>query len=163
MSPSEPVGWRTAAITLWAVLGVAGILGRAVYALGARGLATLREGLGPMEVTLLLVLTAGFVCVEGVGALQARWVPRVVRRIGELRHGARRRDIVLGPLYGMGLVGGSRSTRLRSWAGLIAIVLAVLLVRSFPDPWRGIVDVAVAAALAWGTVALLIQAGRAFR
>ncbi|MBW3553472.1 MAG: hypothetical protein KY466_08180 [Gemmatimonadetes bacterium] len=163
MSSSEPVGWRTAAITLWAVLGVAGILGRAVYALGGRGLATLRQGLGPLELTLLLVLTAALVYGEGVGALQERWVPAVVRRVGELRRGARRRDVVLAPLYGMGLVGGSRRTTLRSWAGVAAIVVAVLVVRSFPEPWRSIVDLGVAAALAWGTVALLVQAARAFR
>ena len=163
MSPSEQVGRRTTAITLWAVLGVAGILGRAVYALGGRGLATVREGLGPIQLALLLVLTAAFVYVEGVGALQARWVPKVVRRIDELRRGARRRDVLLAPLYAMGLVGGSTRTAVRSWAGVAAIVAAVLVVRSFPEPWRGIVDLAVAAALAWGTVALLIQALRAFR
>lgn len=163
MSPSEPVGWRTTAITLWAVLGVAGILGRAVYALGGRGLAMLREGLGPVPLTLLLVLTAALVYVEGVGALQVRWVPKVVRRIGELRRGARRRDVLLAPLYAMGLMGGSTRTRVQSWAGVAAIVAAVLVVRSFPDPWRGMVDLAVAAALAWGTLALLIQAVRAFR
>ena len=163
MSQSEPGGWRATAITLWAVLGVAAILGRAVYALGGRGLATLREGLGPVPLTLLLVLTAAFVYVEGVGALQVRWVPKVVRRIGELRRGARRRDILLAPLYCMGLVGGSRRTKARSWAGVAAIVVAVLVVRSFPEPWRGIVDLSVAAALGWGTLALLIQAARAFR
>lgn len=163
MSPSEPAGWRTAAITLWAVLGIGAILGRAVHALGGRGLATLREGLGPAELTLLLVLTAGFVYVEGVGALQKRWVPKVVRRVEELRRGARRLDLIAAPLYAMGLVGGARRTTLRSWAGVAAIVVAVLVVRSFPEPWRGIVDLAVAAALAWGTAALLIQAVRAFR
>ena len=163
MSQSEPEGWRTTAITLWAVLGVAAVLGRAVYVLGGRGLATLGEGLGPLPLTLLLVLTAAFVYVEGVGALQVRWVPKVVRRVGELRRGARRRDVLLAPLYAMGLVGGSRRTVLLSWAGVAAIVVAVLVVRRFPEPWRGIVDLAVAAALAWGTAALLIQAARAFR
>jgi hypothetical protein len=32
-----------------------------------------------------------------------------------------------------------------------------------PEPWRGVVDVAVAAALVWGTVALLVEAGRRLR
>lgn len=163
MSSAEAVGWKTHAVTLWGVLGIAAILGRAVYALGGRGLATVREGLGPLELTLLLALTGAFLYVEGVGALQVRWVPKVVRRIGELRRGARPLHVLLAPLYGMGLVGASRSTTVRSWAGVAAIVAAVLLVRTFPEPWRGIVDLAVAAALAWGTVALLLQAVRAFR
>ena len=62
---------------------------------------------------------------------------------------------LLAPLYGLSLIGASRKETARAWAGTLAIVLAVLVVRSFPEPWRGITDFAVAAALAWGLAAIV--------
>jgi hypothetical protein len=58
------------------------------------------------------------------------------------------------------LVGAPRPTLARAWLGVAGIVLAVLLVRALPDPWRGIIDLAVAAALAWGLLVLVRGAPR---
>ena len=54
----------------------------------------------------------------------------------------------------MSLIGASRAQVLRSWTMVAAILLAVLVVRTFPEPWRGIIDLSVAAALAWGLAAI---------
>lgn len=40
---------------------------------------------------------------------------------------------------------------------------AALAVSALPSPWRGIIDGAVALALSWGLVALLVQLARALR
>jgi hypothetical protein len=52
---------------------------------------------------------------------------------------------------------------IKAWGGTAAIVAAVILVRNFPEPWRGITDLAVAAALTWGLGAIVAKAPEAFR
>ncbi len=70
---------------------------------------------------------------------------------------------LLAPLYGLSLVGTRRDDLIRGWLLTTGILGAVLIVRTLPDPWRGIVDFAVAAALAWGLVAILRRVPEAVR
>lgn len=157
---AEPAGSATQrasapVASLWTVLGVSLLFMMAIWRLGGRGLATIRGGLGGFEWAVLVFLTLIFVYGEGYRALDRRWVPGLIRRARALgRHGSLLLRL-LGPLHGMALVGVERPRLLRAWAGTTAIVGAVLLVRVFPEPWRGIVDFAVAAALAWGLMAIL--------
>jgi hypothetical protein len=142
-----------------AVVGVALLFAFAVFRLGRQGLEAIRSGLTPLEWGLLLILTGLFVWGEGVRALSRKWVPRVVDRAAALP----RRSLLLrllGPLHAMGLVGGTRRGMIRAWLGTAAVVVAVVAVRALPSPWRGIVDFAVAAALAWGIVALAREVRR---
>lgn len=147
----------------WGVLGVAAVFATAVIRLGERGLATIAGGLTPLQWLALVALTAVFVYGEGFRALQRRYVPHVLNRVEQLRHHPRRWYLLLAPLHALSLIGGSRGLLARAWAGTVAIAVAVAVVRSFPEPWRGITDFAVAAALAWGTVALATAAWRAWR
>lgn len=159
MTQPPPRETRAATATLWwAVVGVALILLQAVVALGARALETVAAGLTPLEWAALAVLTAAFVYGEGVRAIGGRWVPYVLARARRLAERPRPVYVVLAPLYAMGLVGGTRRQAAVSWGGVAAVVGAVVLVRAFPEPWRGITDFAVAAALAWGVGALLVRA-----
>lgn len=155
-------GFGTVA-TAWALLGPALLFLFAVYRLGQRGLATVQEGLTPREWLILLALTAAFVVGEGVGALQGRWVPRLVERASRLRHEGGRVYRLLAPLYGMSLIGAPAQRVARSWGLTLGIVGMVLIVRAFPEPWRGITDLAVAAALLWGLGAIVARAPEAFR
>lgn len=141
--------------SLWAVLGVAGLFAVAVVRLGWQGIVTIRSGLGGLEWVVLVGLTGAFVYGEGYRAIDRRWVPNLFRRARELR--SERRLLVrwLAPLHGLSLIAASRRRLLRGWLGTSAIVVAVLVVRSLPAPWRGIVDFAVATALAWGLIAIL--------
>lgn len=150
---------RAVLATCWALCGVLAIFADAVLALGGRGLQTVRAGLAPMEWVALYVLVALFVYGEGVRALQHRWIPLVLARCIDVAR-ARGLHQLLAPLYAMLLVGAPRRTLARAWLGVAGIVLAVLLVRALPDPWRGIIDLAVAAALAWGLLVLLRGAPR---
>ncbi len=147
----------------WAVMGVSILFASAVYRLGARGIATARDGLGPWEWTALVLLTVTFVYGEGFRVLDRRWVPDMLKRALRLRREGGVLLRLLAPLYGLSLIGAPRHRLLRAWAGTAAIVLAVLLVRSFPEPWRGITDFAVAAALAWGLLAILRRVLSALR
>ena len=62
---------------------------------------------------------------------------------------------LLAPLHAMGLIGGEPRTLVRSWLGVASVAVAVLVVRRLPDPWRGMIDLAVALALVWGVWGLL--------
>jgi hypothetical protein len=150
-------------VQAWAVAGVVFLFAEAAWRLALRGVDAVRGGLTPFEWLALVLLTAAFVYGEGVRALQRRWVPYVLARIQRLRAERRLRYHLAAPLYAMSLIGPPRAAVVRAWAGVAAIISAVLIVSRLPDPWRGIVDSAVAAALVWGASALLYGAGRAFR
>ena len=126
-----------------------------IYRLGTRGVVTIQAGLGWGEWSMLVLLTVAFVYGEGFRVLDRRWVPSVVERALLVRDDPRLLVRLLAPLYGLSLVGARRDDLIRGWLLATAILSAVLIVRALPDPWRGIVDFAVAAALAWGLVAIL--------
>jgi hypothetical protein len=148
---------------LWGLTGVVALFTMAVVRLGARGIAAIADGLTMGEWIALLALTAVFVYGEGVRALQRKWVPWVVARLELLRTERRGWYLALAPLHAMALIGAAPRLVAAAWAGSFTIFLAVLIVSRFPDPWRGIVDFAVASALAWATVALVVQGLRANR
>jgi hypothetical protein len=141
------------------VTGVALTFAWAVYRLGLRGVDTIAAGLSPWEWTALVALTAAFLYGEGVRALGRRWVPWMVGRSRRLR-GESTLFRVLAPLYAMSLVGREGGSVVRAWAGVTAIVFAVVVVSRFAEPWRGIVDLAVASALAWGLFAMARESRR---
>jgi hypothetical protein len=147
--------WRELAAPAWAVAGVSALFASASYRLGERGIAVIRDGLGGWEWVALACLTGLFVYGEGFLALDRKWVPGLMRRARELRTERRLVLRLLAPLYGLSLIGAPPAKLVPSWLGTGAIVGAILLVRALPDPWRGIIDFAVAAALAWGLVAIL--------
>jgi hypothetical protein len=147
----------------WGVLGVALLFVTAVLRLGARGLATISAGLTGWEWLALAALTAVFVYGEGVRALQRKWVPWALGRLVALHDERRTWYLLLAPLHAMAFVGGPASLLVRAWAGSLAIVVAVFVVSRFPEPWRGITDIAVASALAWATVVLVVGGVRGLR
>ena len=126
--------------------------------LGRRAFVTVSHGLEPLEWLALAIVTIGFVYGEGVRALERRWVPRMVTRAAELNPGAPRLHRVFAPLYAMSLIGAERGPVVRAWLGAAAIVVAVLVVRGLPEPWRGIIDAGVGAALLWGLLAIAREA-----
>ena len=144
-----------AVVSAWTLIGVAALFASAVYRLGSRGVATIQAGLGWGEWSALVLLTVAFVYGEGFRALDRRWIPRLVERARLVGDDPRLFVRLLAPLYGLSLVGAGRDELVRGWLLTAAILGAVLIVRALPDPWRGIVDFAVAAALAWGLVAIL--------
>jgi hypothetical protein len=148
---------------VWALTGIGLLFLFAVFRLGRRGVLTIQQGLSAGQWAVLVALVVIFVYTEGADALQRRWVPRVIARAAELRQGRILAYQLLAPAFAMSLIGAARRDAVRAWITTNAIVLAVLLVRTFPQPWRGITDLAVACGLAWGLGAIVLQAPRAFR
>jgi hypothetical protein len=153
-------GGRDDAAAWWAVTGVTALFATAVVRLGVRGVMTMAGGLAAAEWVALIVITAVFVYGEGVRALQMKYLPRLLERVAEVRAERRVLPRLLAPLHALMLVYAPAGTLIRAWAGSVAIALAVIIVRGFAEPWRGIVDFAVAAALGWATVVLIAGAIR---
>lgn len=96
--------------------------------------------------------------------LERRWVPELMARAHRLANEERSLVFrVLAPLYGLALIGRSPHQLKRAWLGAGAILLAIATVRALPDPWRGIINFAVAAALVWGLATILHAAPRVLR
>ncbi|MDH3424525.1 MAG: hypothetical protein OEN00_16135, partial [Gemmatimonadota bacterium] len=104
-----------------------------------------------------------FVYGEGVRALGRRWVPDVIDRARRLRSDPSRLMRLSGPLYGLRLVGRDRVALFWGWFTTVAIVVAVFVVRALPEPWRGIVDFAVAGALMWALIVIVRRFPEAIR
>ena len=138
----------------WAVGVVLLAFVEAIARLGARALHTLAAGLGDGEALVFAVLVVAFAWGEGVLALHRRFVPRVVSAALALEPG----EGWWAPLRVLGLLGGTRGARWSAWASVVLIVIAAVVVAHLPAPWRGLVDGAVAVALAIGATSL---AGRA--
>jgi hypothetical protein len=146
---------RELAITTWAVSGVGLFFVEAVARLGARTVRLLRGGLDTTGWVALVVVVALFCYGEGYRALQRRFVPHVIARaVAFGTTGSGCLPLLGAPLHAMSLVGASRRDLVRAWVGVGLIVMAIVVVRALPAPWRGIVDAGVTAALAWGLVAL---------
>lgn len=149
-------------VAAWALIGLCIVFVNAIVRLGARALDTLAGGLTSGQWAFLVVLTLMFVYTEGIRGIQGRFAPRVAERLHELLRRRRLLWDVLAPLYLLSLVGAPPRTLVRAWAGVTAIVIAVMIVRMFAEPWRGITDFAVVTALGWGLVATIVHALRSF-
>jgi hypothetical protein len=158
--PSVALGRRpgTAAFA-WAIVGVGATFVEAIYRLGGRALATIESGLTVRQWLAFGACVVLFGYAEGYRALQRRFVPHVLARSLSLGLDFRCRPLltVLAPLYAVSLLGAERRAASGAYASVGLIVAAVWVVRALPHPWRGIVDGAVAVALSWGLLSLVIQ------
>ena len=149
-------------IAIWAVIGVSLLFLRALIALGARAVETVETGLAPWQWAVLLGSVVFFCYVEGYRALQRKFAPMVVSRALEIsRTSTGWASTLTAPLYAFSLIGADRKRIIRAWVGVAAVIVAIILVRMLPFPWRGIVDAAVCAALLWGLVSMIVLLSRA--
>jgi hypothetical protein len=143
----------------WALAGLVLLLGRASVSLTLKGYhEVVAPGLlTPVEWMALAGIALLFVWGEGWMALHRKWAPRVAGRIRDLDAELGALGLVLAPLHAVGLVGAPRRTLVRTWSGVAAIVVAVVLVRQLAQPWQGMIKLGVAGALALGVVSLTVR------
>jgi hypothetical protein len=134
-------------------------LAEATFRLGERALETLHEGMSLPQYALFALSVIAFGYGEGYRALHRRFVPHVIARAIELAKSDNRgvRGFLIAPLYVLDLVQTTPRALRVAWLSIALIVLAVVLVRELPDPYRGIVDGGVAVALSIGLMSLLFN------
>jgi hypothetical protein len=146
---------RLGLVGAWGILGVAATFAQAVTKLAPVAAAALRdERLGARHVAFLAAWSAFCVYVEGYRAFQKRFCPRVVARAVDLGARPRALDSLLAPAYCMGLFRAPRRLLMTSWGVVLGVSTIVVIVRTLPQPLRGLVDAGVLLALAWGLACL---------
>jgi len=91
---------------------------------------------------------------EGYRGFYKGFSPRVVARAGYLARNPVWWHVLLAPAYCMGFIHATRKRKIVSFSLTAGIVVLVLVVRFLPQPWHGIVDFGVVAALSYGLAAI---------
>ena len=91
---------------------------------------------------------------EGYKGFHLGFAPRVVVRARYLADNPRPLHVLLAPLFCMGYIYATRKRQILSFALTAMIICFVLIVRSLPQPWRGILDAGVVAGLGLGVLSI---------
>lgn len=91
---------------------------------------------------------------EGYKGFHLGFAPRVVVRARYLADNPRPLHVLLAPLFCMGYIYATRKRQILSIALTAMIVCFVLIARSMPQPWRGIVDAGVVVGLTLGVASI---------
>ena len=146
---------------LWGVLGVAAMLGTAVYRLMPYVLELRDYELGALQL-VAIVAWAGFMgWTEGYKGFHLGFSPRVAARARYLREHPRPLHVLFAPFFCFGYFHATRRRQITSIVVSLAIVGLVVLVKQLAQPWRGIVDIGVVLGLSMGIASLFFHAWRA--
>ena len=148
---------------IWAVTGIAGILGWAIVRLTAIALGALEQPLVWYHWVAVGAFIPFMAWSEGLRGFQRRFSPRVAKRAMLIRTAPTAARVIFAPLFAAGFFGGSRREQIGACAGTVAIVVLVVIVHRLDQPWRGILDAGVVTGLTWGVVATLALSARAWR
>lgn len=158
-SASQDPTRKGTALYLWAVLGITALLTQAVLRLSAVAWEALSSG----EMTSLQYGVCGVWCLmnaymEGYRGFQKKFVPRVLARAHHLALHPEPLPAILAPLYAMAFFRAALRARIAAWGVTCLVLIAITLVRSIAQPWRGIIDAGVVVGLTWGLIALVVGA-----
>ena len=165
-APSPRLSYRGAlgvGGAIWAVTGVAGILGWAIVRLSDIALRALEEPFAWYHWVVIGAFIPFMAWSEGLRGFQRRFSPRVAERAMLIRAAPTAARVIFAPLFAAGFFGGSRRERLGTCLGTAAIIVLVVIVHMLEQPWRGILDAGVVTGLTWGMVATLALSARAWR
>ena len=91
---------------------------------------------------------------EGYKGFHLGFAPRVVVRARYLADNPRALHVLLAPLFCMGYIYATRKRQIVSFALTVMIICFVLIARSIPQPWRGILDAGVVVGLSLGVLSI---------
>lgn len=143
-------------VASWGVFGVLALLAQACWRLGLRAVEALQMELTPIQLGVFVAWVAFNGYAEGYRAFQLRFSPRVVVRAMHLARNLRPLHAILAPFYCMALIHSNRRGKALAWGTTVMVLCFILLLRYVPQPWRGVIDGGVVAALAWGGGAILV-------
>lgn len=91
---------------------------------------------------------------EGYKGFHLGFAPRVVVRARYLANNPRPLHVLLAPLFCMGYIYATRRRQIVSFALTTMIICFILIARSMPQPWRGILDAGVVVGLSLGVLSI---------
>ena len=138
----------------WGVGGVLFLLLFAIYRLAPMALELENSPMGQIHWLALAFSVIYMAYAEGYKGFHLGFAPRVVVRARYLADNPRPLHVLLAPLFCMGYIYATRKRQILSIALTIMIVCFVLIARSMPQPWRGIVDAGVVVGLTLGVASI---------
>lgn len=151
-------------ILAWGVLGVAMLLGQAIYRLAPLAIEPLRGGeLSSLQIAAYIGFAGFMGYSEGYRGFQKRFSPKVVTRAIYLMENPRPLHVLFAPAFCMAYFHATKRGLLTSWGVSSMVVVLIILVRGIAQPWRGIIDGGVVLGLSWGVGALLYHTWVALR
>lgn len=144
----------------WGILGVALLLAQANWRLAPRAAEALtwEEGLTGWQIALTVTWLVVSLYAEGYRAFHQRFCPRVIVRARYLANNTTWIRGIFAPFFCMALFHATRRAKIAAWIVMFMVIALIILIRQIPQPWRGIIDIGVVAALTWGLTSLLYYA-----
>ena len=139
---------------IWGVLGVSFFVGSAAFRLSIYSLDAFRSQLNWQHWLFLVIFTIFMGVSEGYRGFQKQFSPRVIARALYLWDNPTLTRTLLAPLFCMGFFHATKKRLMTSYILTVAIAVMILVVRQFPQPWRGLIDVGVVFGLLWGLIAI---------
>lgn len=147
-STASPLGHLAA---WWGLIGFVAVLSVSLVRLGGLALQSVDYSWSVAQAALFAANLVFMLWFEAYRGFQQKFSPRFARRAVELRDDSSLPEAILAPLVLMGMLYAPRRQLIVSWSLTVGIVAIVLVYRTLPQPWRGILDAGVFAALLWGT------------
>ena len=139
----------------WGVLGVIYILSQTIVKLFSYVSEMSLAQLQIFHWVFLIGFTLFMAYAEGYKGFQKKFSPRIIARAIYLKNNLTPVRFILAPLFCIGYFHGTRKRLITSYCVTAFIALLVLIVKSAPQPWRGMIDVGVIVGLSWGVIAII--------
>lgn len=149
---------RRKLVTIWGITGVLALLGQAIWRMCPWVAEAFESDLGGGHWAFAGIWVLFMAHAEGYRGFHRRVSPRVVARARHLARHPRPVSVALAPFYCMSLFGASRRGVIVARSVFVGVVVLIMIVRTFPQPWRGLVDAGVVVGLGIGVVSILYHA-----
>jgi glucose uptake protein GlcU len=146
---------------IWGIGGVTILIASAVYRMTPIILTAFGYRLSWYHWIVAVAFLAFMLHSEGYRGFHRGFAPRVAARALHLSRNPRWSHALFAPFFCMGYFHATRRRQITSISVTSAIIVAVILVHFFHQPWRGIIDLGVVAGLVWGLGSILFFGFRA--
>ena len=139
---------------VWGIGGVLLLLIFAIFRLAPMALELENSSMSMVHWLTLAFSVIYMAYAEGYKGFHLGFAPRVVVRARYLANNPRPLHLLLAPLFCMGYIHATRRRQIVSFALTTMIICFVLIARSMPQPWRGILDAGVVVGLSLGVLSI---------
>ena len=138
----------------WGIGGVLLLLIFAIFRLAPMALELENSSMSMVHWLTLAFSVIYMAYAEGYKGFHLGFAPRVVVRARYLANNPRPLHVLLAPLFCMGYIYATRRRQIVSFALTAMIICFVIIARSMPQPWRGILDAGVVVGLSLGVLSI---------
>jgi len=138
----------------WGIGGVLLLLIFAIFRLAPMALELENSSMSMVHWLTLAFSVIYMAYAEGYKGFHLGFAPRVIVRARYLANNPRPLHVLLAPLFCMGYIYATRRRQIVSFALTTMIICFVLIARSMPQPWRGILDAGVVVGLSLGVLSI---------